>query len=239
MARLYACSAAVTQALVEEVGCRCSLIDTVISVDDLIDAASDALYVLSGGVMSGVCETVYRPCADGGCVCGFDITCCCCEIVGIPLPQPRPVVTEVKIDGVVFEDWAIVNGYKLVRTDGKYWPGAKNPLLPDTEVGTFSITVETGLAFNFDAQMAAIELVCEMATVLAGKSGQLPSGTVAATKDGVSIVAGRLPGQEEVEAVGLTWLARFLGVYGSRAIAEVRSPELNEGWVLHTVAFNS
>ena len=87
--------------------------------------------------------------------------------------------------------------------------------------------------------MATVELVCEMAKGLTTDGGRLPKGTVSATADGVQIVIGRLPGLEEVQAIGLTWLGRFLAFYGNTATSEVRCPELDGNWVLNRVEFSA
>ena len=89
------------------------------------------------------------------------------------------------------------------------------------------------------AKMAAIELVCEIATTLTTGAGRLPKGTVSASADGVQIVVGRLPGQEEIEAIGLTWLGRYMAFYANVSQPEVRSPELDGEWVLNRVVFSS
>jgi hypothetical protein len=233
--RMYACEAATTEAAVVT-GCPCAFDTLPVSVPDLIDAASDALFILSGGLASGRCTTTVRPCSTGGCTCG-DWSCACCMIDGITLPGWAPQVTEVRIDGVVVDpaDYAIANGNILARRDGRSWPLWQNPLLPDTANGTFSVTYRYGMPYDFMAQMAAVELVCEMAQTLAGGRGRLPKGTVSATADGVQIVIGRLPGVEDISAVGLTWLGRFLAFYGNVANPEVRSPELDGNWVLNRV----
>ena len=234
---LYACEAALEEAEVALSECECELTGLTVDVLELIDAASDALYRLSGGIASGRCTYTVRPCWDGGCICGRGWGCSNCVIRGIPLPGTRPVVTSVKIDGATVDPttYAMVNGRKLALVDGTSWPTNKDPLLPDTEDGTFSITYEHGLPWDFLAKQAANELVCEMVKTLTGAETRLPKGTVAYTADGVSIVVGRLPGQEEIQAVGLTWLGKFLALYGEIVMSEVRSPELREGWTLHHV----
>lgn len=237
MTLLYSCEAAVTEAEVIAQGCSCSLdnLPATITVEDLIDSATDTLAQISFGTVTGRCTTVVRPCSDWGGVCGS------CEMEGIPLEGFQPSVSEVKIDGVVLAttDYAMLNGYKLVRTDGSYWPGSKNPVLPDTEDNTFSITYEFGVPHDFVAKNAVIELVCEMAAQLTGEQTRLPKGTVSATADGVQIVIGRMPGMEEITAVGLTWLGKFLAMYGGGSNVTIQSPELREGWTLHTIAFNA
>jgi hypothetical protein len=234
---LYACSQATTEADVELTSCSCDLENLEVPIDDLIDAASDALFIVSGGIVTGRCTTTYRPC-NTYCTC-WPSPCACgsCEPQGIPLPGVAPTVTQVKIDGDVFTDWAVVNWHYLVRTDGDPWPTLANQYLPDTEDNTFSVTVESGLDWTMFAKMAANELVCEFAKLISGRETMLPAGTVSAVMDGISVQVARLPGQEEIEAVGLTWLAKFIGTYSTRVMSEVRSPELDQGWILNVVEF--
>lgn len=238
MTLVFACEPAVTETEIFESNCDCELevLDATQDIPGLIDAATDAIYHISGGLVSGRCTVTVRPCGDGGCVCGYGPACYCCVIDGIPLKGFNPVVSQVKIDGVVVPstEYAMVNGRKLVRRDGAAWPGAKNPLLADTEDGTFSITYSFGMDHDFLAKQAVIEMVCEIALTLKGE-GRLPNGTVSATADGVQIVIGRLPGRQDVEAVGLTWLGRFMAFYGETGQTTVLSPELNEGWTLNVV----
>lgn len=243
MTLLVACSQAVSEAEIDDLGCACALDSLMIDVNDLIDDASDALCQISGGVMCGRCTTVRRPCSDA-CYCGCEWACNCCRVRGIPLDSlgVNPTIEEIKLDGSVFTSWAIVEsqqeGRKLVRTDDLLWPGSQNILHPSTEVGTFEITVETGLAWSWIGKMAAYELVCEMAAAATNAPTKLPPGTVGVTADGVAIAVGRLPGEADLEAVGLTWLARFRGNFGRTVFSDVRSPELMEGWTLPVVTFN-
>jgi hypothetical protein len=236
----FACTPALTEAEVDLSECECEVTSLTVDIADLIGAASDALYVLTGGLASGLCSFTVRPCWDGPwCVCGRGRGCRSCAIPGIPLKGIRPVVTQVKIDGVVVPatDYVLIDGYKLVRVDGTGWPASKNALLPDTEDDTFSVTITHGLDWDFLAKMAANELVCEMVLVLTGSETRLPKGAVSYTADGVQIVVGRLPGQEEIQAVGLTWLGKFLALYGNAVMSQLLSPELREGWTLHHVEF--
>ena len=89
MALAYACEAACTGKRSNSSTCACDLDDLPWSIDVLIDAATDALFLLSGGLVSGRCTTTVRPCSTGGCTCaGWG--CACCEILGINLPGFRP-----------------------------------------------------------------------------------------------------------------------------------------------------
>jgi hypothetical protein len=235
---LYACSQATTAESVALSGCECDLDLIEIPIDDLIDAASDTLFLASGGIVSGRCQTTYRPCADFDCYCPTGPYCgCSCDASGIPLPGVDPSVELVKIDGDAFTSWVLINGRVLARTDGSYWPTSQSLHIRDTEDNTFAITVESGLDWMLMASMAANELVCEFAKLLSGRQTSLPPGTVSAVMDGVAVQVNRLPGQQEIEAVGLTHLARFIGTYSNRVVSEVRSPELTQGWELYTLEF--
>ena len=238
MTLMYACSQATDATSVELTDCECDLDALEVDLDDLIDAASDALFIASGGIVTGRCTQTYRPCADFDCYCPINAYCgCSCDASGIPLPGVAVSVEEVKIDGVPFTEWMLINGTVLARTDGGYWPASQNLRYDDDQADTFSITVESGLDWTLGAKMAANELVCEFAKLISGRTTSLPAGTVSAAMDGVVVQVNRLPGQSEIEAVGLTHLARFIGTFSNRVVSEVRSPELLQGWELHTVEY--
>lgn len=183
----------------------------------LLDA-SDWLNARSGFRYPGVSEaTVARPCSgDPGLgipwvppgdhphyllslaptVCG----CCastCCGPVGVTLGRsPIVEVSEVRIDGDVLptSKWELV-GDVLTRTDGVAWPHCQNLALPDTEVGTWSVTFTWGAAPPDLGARAAVDLGCIVAKAACGDASCQP---VAAG------VARRTAGQVTTEYVGAT-----------------------------------
>jgi hypothetical protein len=236
MARQFACEDFTTPNDVIQFGCECDLDG--VDLDELIGQASDFLHLATGGKVSGRCSTTVRPCSPSQ-ACGGS-GCECCSIEGIPLLGPDPTITAVKIDGAIVpaSEYVLMDGLTLVRVGGS-WPGCKDPLLPDTEDNTFSISYTYGLQVPFVGRMAANELVCEMAKAYNGMGSMLPTSAVSTTIGGVSVdlrrLNDRLRTDETVEAIGLVWTSRFLAVYSPNGGvgATVWSPEIGDGWSLH------
>ena len=194
MVLLYACEQFTTAERIESHGCTCTVDELThagYDLDDIIDAASDLVYLATGGAVTGRCETTVRPCATG-CSCGRPGDACgCCRLDGIPLRGQAPIVSEVKIDGVALSETAygVMDG-TLVRVSiadrPPSWPRRQALWREDTEEGTFSITYEHGV-LPFVAVMAATELACDLAAGSVGQASHLPPGTVGALMDGVSV----------------------------------------------------
>lgn len=203
----------------------------------LIDAVSDLLFQVSGGIMSGRVTTTVRPCAVD-CSCGaYSCTeCACCVMDRIPLLGPKPVIGSVKIDGQALDPgaYAIMDGVYLVRVASgpaqpQPWPASQHLWRPDSELGTFSITYTYGLEIDAIAKAAAVELACDIAKEMAGRPGLDPR-TTAATYEGLTVA--RDP--EQAEQQGFIQLSRFLKTYAPGVRSAVWSPELDEGWVMHS-----
>jgi hypothetical protein len=200
-----------------------------VAVQDLIDAASDAICILSGTLISGRCQITVRPRNDAA----------WCGTVrylgdGIRLPGYDPEPINVKVDGITLTagtDYRMVDG-ALYRVEG-YWPGSQNVMTASTEVGTFEITYAFGMEPPLYAKMACIELVKEAAIDLNGERSRLPDGTVSATLDGLNIDIDPRSGD-----LGLSALNRLMSVFApdSPRGTAVWSPELMDGWVLSQVS---
>jgi hypothetical protein len=219
----------------EDLRCDCALqhIDTAA----LIDAVSDLLFQASGGIMSGRTETTVRPCAvDCSCGAYSCSECVCCIMDRIPLLGPNPVVSSVKIDGVVLDpdSYAIMDGVYLVQVASgpaapQPWPASQHLWRPDTEAGTFSITYTHGLAIDFLAKSAAVELTCYIAKEMSSNT-LLDPYAATASYEGLTLT--RDP--DAAESAGFTQLSRFLKTYAPGIRSAVWSPELDEGWVMHS-----
>lgn len=215
-------------------------------LDELIDMASDALSILSGGKVYGRTTVKSYPTRTlDFCACS-----CGCGLDGIQLNGPDPVVTEVKIDGVALDpaDYELHSGrdgrWHLVRVATgerpNTWPSTQSMWRPDTEDDTFSITWTYGVHIDWIIERAAIELVCDFAADDITKSNALPQGTATANLGGVSVgVNARLTLSERMERLQAGDLGpavtRFMSVYApnGRRVSEVWAPEL-EPWA-HTV----
>lgn len=236
MTRLLACEAFTTEARIEEV-CSCSvdsLAQSGWTLTDVIDAASDAIVVATGGKVTGRCTTTVRPCADTSCMCGYPGDGCgCCRLDAIRLPGLAVEITSVKIDGVTIASstYGWLDGDGLVRVGAdqpRTWPGCQKLHLLDTEVGTFSITYQHGI-LPFAAIMAATEVACDLMLGVTSKTSRLDPRVVTAIMDGVTM-------EFDPEVLGLfDWTKRLVGAYPTRPDPIVWSPEVDGNWSLHTL----
>lgn len=209
-------------------------------INDILDAASDALANITG-LPIGRCTTVYRPCRD---YCHYWDCACGCTATGIPLPGVDPVVTGVKIDGATINP----NTYAVLRTNGTpslerflltgapdAWPSAQNPRLPDTQVGTFSITVESGYYPDRIMRLAAAEIGCDILHSLA-QERQVEDSASSATVYGETVSYTRFgdpTDQSTMTLAGLGQVRRFIASVGALMPAAIISNDLMRGWTLY------
>ena len=213
------------------------------TVDELIDQASDALTILSGGKVAGRTTVTFFP---SRVLYRLFLCCCGCGLDAIPLSDKDPVVTEVKIDG----DALATSAYNLHSSlDGRWnlvreaddlqpnsWPSCQSMWRPDTADDTFSVTYTYGEHIEWMIEQAALELVCDFAAEGAIQTNQIAQGATSANLGGVNVsfgdgftLAERL---ERLQAGDLgPAVSRFMSVYapGGRTHSEVWAPEL-EPW---------
>jgi hypothetical protein len=238
MARQFACQALTTEERI--VGfCSCSvdgLVDTDWTIEDIIDAASDFVYLQTGGRVRGRCESTVRPCADRLCMCGNPADGCgCCRLDAINLPGDMVEVLSVQIDGDVLaaSEYGLLDGNGLVRV-GEHsttWPGCQYLSRADGEVGTFSITYEHGM-LPFVGTMSATEIACELLSGLTRKTARLDPRIITAVMDGVTV-------DLSPEDLGLfEWTGRLAAQYPPAGPAPIIwSPEVDAGWTLHSTSY--
>ena len=236
MALTWACQPFTTVDAVLNTPCACPMEDAD-PIATWIDMASDVLYYLSDGYVTGVCTTTARPVTHHDRC--FPRTVGpwvdsgwrgCCEYgPRLHLRTPSAVVHEVKIDGDVVDpdEYALVDGYWLIRRNDS-WPVRNNLSEPDTEDGTWSINYSWGDAPDYLVQQAAIEMTCELAKYSGvGSSEVFPPGVITANVQGATVAiedfaAAAMEGRELMPKV-----ARFIAMYGGRGqSAHVFSPEI-------------
>jgi hypothetical protein len=125
-------------------------------------------------------------------LCGCPGQCGCSSLCEIELPYPVSGIVEVKIDGDTLPSTEYrVDEYRtLVRTpavEGDCWPACQDLSLPDTEVGTFSITVSYGRTVPGSLTMATAELACQLLKSCVGAPCQLPQRVSSITRQGVTM----------------------------------------------------
>jgi hypothetical protein len=214
-------------------------------VEELIDQASDALTILSGGKVAGRATNTFFPMRSQS---QPNFCCCGCGLDAIPLDGKDPVVTEVKIDGVALaaSDYNLHSSrdgrWNLVReatTDRpNSWPSCQSMWRPDTATDTFSITYTSGEHISWMIEQAALELVCDFAAENVTKTNQLANGATSANMGGVNVsVNTGYTLQERLERLQAGDLgpavSRFMSVYAptGRYTSEVWAPEL-EPWTM-------
>lgn len=208
-------------------------------IEELIDEASDFLYVASGGRVHGVCERTVWPVTARSC--GPDRFDRVQYSYGpgwliddaIPLAGPNTTVLQVTIDGVVIDpsEYALYNGNILFRRDSA-WPSTNNITRLPTEAGTFTVKFTFGEEVSHITTMACVELVIQMMKDPSALSRL--RGITSANVQGVSV---SLDAANEAEAMGIPAVSRFLDRYAPRGLGAlgVWSYELDNGWTLVTV----
>lgn len=239
-----------TVAQVQEEGCGCVASMTDDDILALIDAASDAIAIVSGGAISGRQTVRARPCrrSDGWCDCS-----CGCSADVIPLGDEEPDEIVVKINGTQLPSeqlwlhrdnlgWVIAR----IHADGQRlasWPSSQKRFLPDTADDTFSITWTQGIFLEQHIiELAALEVVCDFAQDSALMEDIL-DGVVSATLGDaqVTIDPNRLAeaGDTRLNRIANGELGpmtrRMMGILRpqGRSGSTVWAPELLQGWDLH------
>lgn len=162
------------------------------------------------GKRYGLCEKILRPCRRecnsfwGGLpfplrISGewINISCgscrgrCGCSVLSDFIADNVQSVTGVMIDGESLDpaDTVIVyNRRQIVRADNAHWPRCQNLALPDTESGTWSVTVMQGEPVPAGGETMAGILLCELAKACTGDdSCRLPRRVQTITRQGVTV----------------------------------------------------
>lgn len=211
--------------------------------------ATEILWRLTAGIY-GLCTLTVRPCGcrctgtgwvpfqqlDGSwinVVCGCESQCGCCYVCELELEGPVASVTSVKIDGVALNpsEYRIDNGNMLVRTGDNIacWPQCQKLGLPDTQVGTFSVTYSKGLAVPVGGQMAVAALAAEIVKACTAGPCQLPARVQEVVRQGERIT---LINDVDTLRSGLTFIPEVdqwlvaVNPYGLREQPFIMSPDL-------------
>jgi hypothetical protein len=110
----------------------------------------------------------------------------------VDLPGPVGEIIEVRVDGAVVDEanYSVIDGHYLawVGPGDPPWPLEQDWILPDTEVGTFSVTYLNAYPVDALGAYAAGLLAMEFAAACAsgGKKCKLPSNVVNIVRQGVS-----------------------------------------------------
>ena len=118
-------------------------------------------------------------------------TCSCSVLQEVMLPGPVSSVDAIKIDGVAMTNLSqhvmLYDYQRLVRIDGGTWPICNDLSKPDTEVGTWTITVTTGVTVPKLGQLAVGELMTELINACVGAPCKLPAPVQQVVRQGVTL----------------------------------------------------
>ena len=197
---------------------------------EMLQAASDVLFELSGRQFPGACEMTIRPealcshaerhvslpmsrrSAGGGCGCAN---------YRFSLPDyPVVAISQVKVDGAVVDPalYRLDDNRTLVRladADGSNpgWPTAQRLDLPTTAEDTWSITYSWGRPPPPMGVKAAAVLACELALACDPETVsqcRLPKTATSVTREGVSVVLSPSDFLDKDGKVGLYEVDLFL-----------------------------
>src|SRR5262245_8952130 len=148
--------------------------------------------------------------------CGCRSASCSCQMLcEVVLPPPIGVLYEVRVDGTVVDpaDYTVYSN-RLVWANPTLdcpWPACQDLRLPDTEVGTFSVTYLNAYPVDGLGAYAVGILTYEYSQACMGNTCRLPSGVTSVSRQGVSftVEAGAFPngftGIREVDAFIALW----------------------------------
>lgn len=139
-------------------------------------------------------------------------------------PYPVTQVTEVKIDGVVIPpaEYALQDQRKLVRmridvsavpTQRRGWPTSQVLDLPDTEVGTFSVTFMYGTPPPQLGIVAARAAAKYLGDVMLGSPDRLPSRMTSISRQGISVAVLDTMTYLDTGWTGITEVDHFISTY--------------------------
>lgn len=174
---------------------------------------------------------VWRNCACGG-------GCSCLPACRTELDGSVAEITEVKVDGLVIDEDAYrLIGQHLVRVDGgECWPSCQDPSVPDTEIGTFSVTYVPGRLLPLAGQIAAGALAGEFLKACAGAACALPAQVASLTRQGVDV---EFVSPTDVLTDGLTGIrdvdlfVRAVNPAGLQRRSSVSTPDIKRGPVVY------
>ena len=244
------CSAWTTGEMVDSC-CSADVGSDLTVYDDMITAASELLFDLSGRRYAGSCQKTVRPCQTKA-GCGTQVlsrghvinwsgsgwmwdgqsSCGCRPLDRVLISGHVTSVVEVKIDGAVVDadTYRLDDNRWLVRMndpdtgEALTWPSCQNLAREDTEDGTFAVTVLHGVAPPMAGRLAAAQLACEIYKGCAGAECALPQGTTRVARQGIVIerLAFSAWGlQDGIWRTGLTLVDAFLNAENPHRLTRV------------------
>lgn len=200
-------------------------------ISDALDAASDVMFLLSGGLAAGICTETRRPIRTGTCDNpGYDTY----GVEVLPLPRDLKSVDLVVIDGVALgvNDYDLIDGHLLYRKDGtRFWPGSNDLTLDITETGSWYVQYRRGITPDWFLRGATAQAAVALIEDEDRRPGYL-RGLTSANVQGASVQLDDAAGSIAQRGLPLVekWLAAW-APYGAAKVG-VFSPDFDYGWRL-------
>lgn len=206
----WACKPFITVDEFFEAGCDCSVTgDDEELIERAINAASDRLAMLSGGVIVGACEQTIIVCRDG-CACSCR-TSCRCGLDFIQIPGPIISVESITFDGYeVFEanDFRLIDDDKIAFVDGSdySWPCSAD----------ITIVYTVGVEPDQFVKDCAMELACYVVKAATSGKPQVGPNIGSVQRQGYTLQRKQVSFFADLTQMAATdrpWMAEFLAIY--------------------------
>lgn len=142
-------------------------------------------------------------------------SCTCGTLNRVKLPAPVYTIDSVMVDGVQLA----TSAYQLEmaryvrRIDGSTWPTSNDLTLPDTAVGTWSITADYGQPPPANASLAVGELACEYLRAFNGQDCRLPRTVTQLARQGTTITLPDLSAMLQQGSTGYPMVDMVIAAY--------------------------
>jgi len=169
-----------------------------------------------------------RPALIGGA--WFNLTCggcrgsCSCTELSVALlPSPVAAVVSVKLNGETLpaSGYRVDNFRELVRLGGQTWPICQDMTLADTELDTWSVSVQVGQAVPQIGKLAVGELACEIIKACTGAPCAIPKNATTVTRQGITIDFPTYSEMLRDRRLGLRWCDMFIAAYNPEGLQSV------------------
>lgn len=191
----------------------------------ILDAASDMMSILSGGVITGVCTVTLTACRDCFCCCG---SCSLCFRDPLFLAYPVQSIEAVWTNDVALasSEYRVERRRELVRlnSDGDRicWPS-----------GDTVVMYSFGSPVDEITRLATAELAWDIAKGMSGGKCAIPKNVSSMTMNGVSITKREIADIVREAGTDLPRVAAWMSVFNPdnvRGRTLIYSPEAYGDW---------
>lgn len=157
--------------------------------------------------------------------------CSCASLSEVRLTAPVHRIVAVRVDGAAVPtgSYQLYGARSLIRTDGLEWPACNDLTLPDTQVGTWSVTAEYGQSVPESGALAVGQLACEYLRAMRGDDCRLPRNVTQLVRQGVTISMPDVTTAVKEGLTGMPLVDQFIQAYNpGRLPARSRTYKVDE-----------